>query len=255
MSYKKILRIKKLSNVVGCLKKFQAKRIELLLLVVIIVLMILCIMNLLIIPWKILNNSLFGLRIVIFVFLLISLICVIYNQIFRKKKKLFFGYYYCISIFASLINIGLTLLNFIFLLISCIVVTFRVKEYKEKKYDYKSILIIDIFSLIIFIAKLCLWYSDFIRIYAKTDENLKAYIDSKIIFYQSQNQKVVNVKINNDIDSTNKPNEKNFEEIKRKSIDDDIISNNKMINSEKQLNNINNSGRKKDDDISSVDTK
>ena len=256
MSYKKILRIQKLSNVVGCFKKFQAKRIELLLLVVIIVLIILCLMNLLIIPWKILNNSLFGLRIVILVFLLISLICIIFNQINRKRKKLFYGYYYCISFFASLINIGLTLINFLFLLISCIVVTFRVKEYKEKKYDYKSILIIDIFSLVVFIAKLFLWYSEFIRVYAKTDENLKEYIDSKIRFYQSQNQKVVNVKINNDIDSTNKPIEKNFEKIKgRKSIDDDVISNNKMINSEKQFNNINNSERKKDDDISSVDTK
>ena len=56
--YKKIIRIQKLSKVVGCLQKFEAKKIELLLLVVIIVLIILCLMNVLVIPWKILNKSL-----------------------------------------------------------------------------------------------------------------------------------------------------------------------------------------------------
>ena len=253
--YKKIIRIQKLSKVVGCLQKFEAKKIELLLLVVIIVLIILCLMNVLVIPWKILNKSLFGLRIVILVFLIISLICISYNQIFRKRKKLTFGYYYCISFFSSLINIGLTLINFLFLLISCFVVAHRVKNYQEKRYDYKSILVIDIFSLIIFISKFFLWYSEFLRVYAKTDGNLKDFIESKIRFYQSQNQKIVNVQINNDVGSVNKPNDKDFAKIKGKSIDDDVISNNKMINSEKQFHNINNSGSKKDDDISSVDTK
>ena len=143
-------------------------------------------------------------------------------------------------------------LIFLYLLISCIIVVIKVKEYKEKKYDYKSILIIDIVSLIIFIAKFCLWYSEFLRVYAKTDENLKEYIDSKIRFYQSQNQKVVNV-LKDDTSNTNKDNNNNFEKMKGKSLDDDTISNNKMeINSEKQFNN---SGRQKDDDISSVDTK
>jgi len=250
--YKKIKKIQRLSNLVGCLKKFQAKKIELLLLVVIIILLILCLINLVIIPWNIVKKPLLGLRIVILILLIISLISIIYNQITRKRKKLTFGYYYCIGFFSSLINVCLTILNFLYLLISCIIVVIKVKEYKEKKYDYKSILIIDIVSLIIFIAKFCLWYSEFLRVYAKTDENLKEYIDSKIRFYQSQNQKVVNI-LKDDTSNTNKDNNNNFEKMKGKSLDDDTISNNKMeINSEKQFNN---SGRQKDDDISSVDTK
>ena len=56
--YQKVKKIQKLSNLVGCLKKFYAKRIELLLLVIHIVLIILCIMNLLITPYKIVKKSL-----------------------------------------------------------------------------------------------------------------------------------------------------------------------------------------------------
>ena len=150
-------------------------------------------MNLLIIPWKILNKSLFGLRIVIIIILLISLIFITYNQIARKRKKINVGYYHFVGFFGCLFNIGLTIINFLFLLISCIVVSDGIRKYKEKVYDYKSIIIIDIFSLIFCIPNFFLWYSDFLRIYAKTDGNLKEFIDSKIRFYQSQNKKVVNI--------------------------------------------------------------
>ena len=260
--YQKILRIQQLSNIVGCLKKFQAKRIEILLLVVIIVLFILCLMNLLIIPWKILNKSLLGLRVVILIFFIISLICLSYNQILRKRRKLNFGYYYCIGYFGSLINIPLTIINFLFIFISCIVASIKVKNYKQKKYDYKSILVIDIFSLFVIIAQFFLWYYEYLLVYAKTDENLKDFVEAKIRFYQSQNQKVVNVELSDDnnnnhnkiINNPHKNDNENYND-KGKSLDEDIISSNKMEINEKPFRTNNNKKKKKDDDISSVDTK
>lgn len=257
--YQKVKKIQKLSNFVGCLKKFHAKRIELLLLVIHIVLIILCVMNLLITPYSIAKNSLFGLRIVILIFFIISILCLIFIQITRKKKKLSYGYYYFIAYFGTLISLGLCIINFLFILISTIVVTVRLKKYKGKKQDYKSILVIDIFSLLIIIAKFFLWYYEFLLILAKTDENLKDYIDAKIRFYQSQNKKVVNVElsyddnnnVNNNTDKNSQQN--NFEKVKEKSVDDDIISSNKMeINNEK----FGEKGKKKsDDDSASVETK
>jgi hypothetical protein len=260
--YQKILRIQKLSNLVGCLKKFQARRIEILLLVAIIVVIILCLMNLLTIPWKILTNSLFGLRVVILTFLLISLICLTYNQILRKRKKLTFGYYYWIGFIGTSINIPLTVINFLFILISCIISSVKVKNYKAKKYDYKSILVIDIFSLIVVIAQFFLWFYEFLLVYAKTDENLKDFIEAKIRFYQSQNQKVVNVELSDEnnnygINNVNDIHKRNIDGYinKGKSVDEDILSSNKVqIDKEKPYNN-NKIGKKKDDDTSSVETK
>ena len=259
--YQKILRIQKLSKLVGCLKRFQARRIELLLLVIIIVVIILCLMNLLTIPWKILTNSLFGLRVVILTFLLISLICLTYNQILRKRKKLTFGYYYCIGFIGTAINIPLTIINFLFILISCIISSVKVKNYKEKKYDYKSILVIDIFSLVVIIAQFFLWFYEFLLVYAKTDENLKDFIEAKIRFYQSQNQKVVNIELSDDNNNygTNNANDIHMKNIngyinKGKNLDEDIMSSNK-IEMDKEKPHNNNKIGKKDDDISSVDTK
>ena len=255
--YIKIKKIKKLSNLVGCLKKFHSKRIELLLLVIHIVLIILCVMNLLIIPYNIVKKSLLGLRIVILIFFIISLISLILIQIFRKRKKISYGVYYYIGYFGNLISLGLCLINFLFILISCIVVTVRLKKYKGKKQDYKSSLVIDIFSLLIVVAKFFLWYYEILLILARTDENLKDFIDAKIRFYQSQNQKVVNVELSvdnsNNSNNTNKNNQNKFEKVKEKSIDDDIISSNKMeINSEKfdekEI-------KKGDNDNASIDTK
>ena len=197
--YQKVKKIQKLSNLVGCMKRMQAKRIELLLLVVHFMIIILCLMNLLITPWSIIRSGLKGLRIVILTFFVISLICVIYNQIVRKKKILTIGYYYCVSFFGSLISQGLIILNFIFLLISCIIVVIEVKSYTAKNYDHKSILIIDIVSLIIIFALYFLWYSVFLLIYAKTDESIKEYVEKKIRYFQAQNQKIVNVKANQEL--------------------------------------------------------
>ena len=255
--YQKVKKIQKLSNLIGCMKRFEAKKIELLLLVVHFIIIILCIMNILIIPWKILNKSIFALRIVDLSFLLISLICLVYNQISRKLRKLSYGYYYCVGFFGSLFSILLIILNFLFILISCCVIVVKVRNYKEKRYDSNSILIIDVCSLVALIPMFFLWYSEFLRVYAKTDGSLKDYIDAKIRFHQSQNQKVVNVDLSNSKDSYKKSkiinNDINFNRIDEKNKENNISSKNKMeINNEKPINNRKNS---KDDDISSVETK
>lgn len=253
--YQKVKKIQKLSNLVGCMKRMQAKRIELLLLVVHFVIIILCLMNLLITPWSIIRSGLKGLRIVILTFFVISLICVIYNQIVRKKKILTIGYYYCVSFFGSLISQGLIILNFIFLLISCIIVVIEVKSYTAKNYDHKSILIIDIVSLIIIFALYFLWYSVFLLIYAKTDESIKEYVEKKIRYFQAQNQKIVNVELNED-NIKNKHNKNNINNnIDKNNMDYDFISTNKMEINEKQVIEKNKKNTKKEDDMSSVDTK
>ena len=254
MDYQKFKRIQKLSNLVGCIKKFSPGRIELLLLVVDFVLIILSIMNLLIIPWKKVYKELFGLRIVILTFLLISLLCLIYNQIFRKRKKLFFGYYYCIGFFGSLIStFFLTIIIFLFSLIGCIAAAIKIKNNKEKKYEYKSMLVIDIFTLFVLVAQFFLWYSEFLLIYAKADKNLKEYIEEKIRFYQSQNQKVVNVKISDDNNTNTNNKNNNFGNEKEKTVEDDVISTNKIDINEKGYTKKN--SKKKEDDTSSIDTK
>ena len=249
--YNKVLKINKLANIVGCLKKCEAKRIELYLLLIHLIIIILCIINLLITPWKILNNSLLVFRIFIISFLVISLGFLSYNQILRKMRKLTHGYYYIIAFFGTLFSIILILIDFLFIIISCFVVVHKIKKYNEVKYDYRSIIIIDVCSLLIIIIMFFLWYSDFLRIYARTDGSLKDFIDAKIRFYQSQNKKVVNVE--GEYSNDNKNNDiNNFEKIE-KNIEDDIRSSNKMdFNNEKPISNIK---IDKQDDISSVDTK
>ena len=249
--YNKVLKINKLANVVGCLKKVEAKKIELYLLLIHFIIIILGLINLLITPWKILNNSLFVLQIFILSFLVVSLVFLSYNQILRKIRKLTHGYYYIIAFFGTLFSIILILIDFLFILISCCVIVHKIKKYNEVKYDSKSIIIIDTCSLIIIIIMFFLWYSDFLRIYARTDGSLKDFIDAKIRFYQSQNKKVVNVE--GEYSNDNKNNDiNNFEKIE-KNIEDDIRSSNKMeFNNEKP---ISNNKIDKTDDISSVDTK
>jgi len=258
MDYQKIKRIQKLSNLVGCMKKFSPDRIELLLLIVHLVVIILSIMNLLIIPWKKVYKELFGLRIVILIFLLISLLCLIYILIFRKRKKLSFGYYYCIGFFGSLIStFFLFIIIFLYSLISCIAGAIKIKKNKEQKYEYKSMLVIDIFSLIVLVAQFFLWYSEFLLIYAKADKNLKEHIEDKIKFWQGQNKKVVNVEISDD-NNTNTVNknhiDNNFGKEKEKTVEDDVVSTNKIDMSEKEDYTKKNS-KKKEEDVSSVDTK
>ena len=147
--YKKILKIKKLSNLVGCMKKFPVRRIELLLLIVHFVIIILCLMNLFIMPWEALNESIFGIRIIILSFLIISILCLIYNQILRKRKKLLYDNYYCVGFYGTLISLVLNILNFILIFISCIIIIEKLKKNVEKTSYYQSILVIDIFSILI----------------------------------------------------------------------------------------------------------
>jgi hypothetical protein len=225
---KKAKKIQKISNLVGCMKRFQAKRIELLLLVVQIVTIILCIMNLLIIPSEVLNNSLKALRIVIIIFFGICLICLIYNQILRKRKILTMGCFYCISFYGSILSLILSIVNFIFILISCILVVNNIKK-QEKVIEHKSILTIDIFSLITDLALIFLWYTEFLIIYAKTNESIKEYVESNIRFFQSQNQKVVNVELNDEGISDNRKSNDLYNKM-----DSDIISSHKVEINEKE---------------------
>ena len=253
--YQKVKKIQKLSNLVGCMKRIQAKRIELLLLVGHFIIIILCLINLLTIPWSIIRSGLKGLRIVILIFFVISLICVIYNQIVRKKNIITIGYYFCVSFFGSLISQGLIIINFIFLLISCIIVVVEVKGYTLKHYDHKSILIIDIVSLIIIFVLFFLWYSAFLLIYAKTDDSIKVYVEKKLRYFQAQNQKIVNVDLNEG--NIKKRYSKNYikNNIDKNNIVDDSTSTNKIEINEKQIIEKNIKNIKKEADISSDATK
>ena len=251
--YQKVKKIQKLSNLVGCMIRVQPQKLELLLLLSHIVIIILSIMNLLIIPWKIVNNEIKILRIVIVSFFIFSLICVTYNQIERQRQNLTIGYYHCVSFFGSIISQILIIINFILLMISCILVTLKVKIYLEKIYDHKSILIIDIFSIIIVIAMIFLWYYIFLTIYAKTYESLNEYIETKMRFILSQNQKVVNIDFVDDNNMGDKKNMKNFKNIKNYSVDDEIMSANKVEITDKR--NESENSQKKEHDSSIVETK
>jgi hypothetical protein len=222
--YRKVKKIQRLSCLVGCLNRFSSGNIEIILISIHLIIIIFCIMNIFIIPWKILKNIFFPLRIVILAFLIISLICLGINLIFRRAKKLKFGYYY-IGFYCSIICIGLIILDFLLILFPLYFIIKKVKEYTEQKYDYKSILAIDIFSLLILIIMLFLWYSEILNVYAKLNftESLKEYIDSKLKFYLSQNAKIVTIEQGGKIEENC-----NDEGIPGKNMDyDDIISTNK----------------------------
>ena len=222
--YRKVKKIQRLSCLVGCLNKFSASNIEIILISIHLILFILCIMNLFIIPWNTLKHSLLSLRIVILTFIGISLICLIYNLICRKRKKLKFGHYIA-AIYCSFIGEILIILDFLFILISSIIIHNKIKNNKTKQFDTSSILTIDIFSLLIIFTIFFFWYAEILNIYAQinSNDNLKEYIDNKIKFYTSQNAKIVNVDYGkkNNIHINELP-EKKFDE------DDEINNNNKM---------------------------
>ena len=242
IEYKKIKRIQKLSCLVVCLNKFSASNIEIILICIHLILFILCIMNLFIIPWNTLKDSLEYLRIVILAFIGISLICLFYNFICRKRKKLKFCHYVA-AIYASFVGGLLIVLDFFFVLVSLIIVHNKIKGDKQKQLDTTSILAIDIFSLLIIFAILFFWYSEILNLYAQINsaDNLKEYIDNKIKFYASQNTKIVNV-------DYGKKNNFNDDEISDKKLenDDEINNNNKIgINGDKlsDSRNLNNSNK------------
>lgn len=195
--YKRVKKIQRYSCIISSLNRFSAQNIEIILLSIHLIEIILCLMNIFIIPWSILNRPLLSLRIVIIIFLAISIISVSFNLICRKTNKLKLKIYF-IALYASLLSIFLILLNFLFILISLIIVNLKIKAYTIKRYDYKSILAIDIFSLAILIPILFLWYAEILNAFAKIDANetLKDYIDNKIKFYMSQNAKIVNIELN-----------------------------------------------------------
>jgi hypothetical protein len=226
--YKKIKKIQKYSKFLGCLSRLKTRKNEIIFLVIHIIFLLFILMNLLIVPWKILKSALLGLRITILVFTSLSLICLIYDIICRKTKKLHIGITYLIGLYCSITSLGLMIFNFISIFISMIIIFTKVKKYKEKRYDYNSILAIDLISIIIFIIIVFLWLSEILNIYAKIDfnESLKDYIDEKIKQYLNQNEKIVNVEIGEKRLSYDMSNSNPID--KNKIISDDVISSNKM---------------------------
>ena len=222
--YLKVKRIQKLSCLVSCLNRFSSQNIEIILISIHLIIIILCVMNLFIIPWEEIVKSLWNLRLVIIIFLAISLLFIILTLIFQKQKKLKTNGFYYISFFGSLFSCLLIILDFLFIFISLIIVYRKIKK-NETKTNYTSVLTIDIFTLLIFIPIFFFWYAVILNIYARinSDESLKDYIESKIRFFMSQNAKIVNVELGQDKKIYNDVIiEKNLDNI------DEIISNNKI---------------------------
>ena len=225
--YNKTMRIKRLSNFVGCLKKFQSGNISLLLIIVHFITIILCVMNLFIIPWKNIETSLLVLRIIVLVFLGIELISISFNMIFSKRQKLGEKIFFCIGFYGSIISIISIVLNFIFILISVISVSVKIKASGQKtNAEYNSILTIEIGSLIIFLIEFFLWYYEIIVVYGvvKYDESIKEFVERKLKFLQSQNEKVVNVELGSKIHD----NLFNSRDMPAKHLDEDTTSNNRI---------------------------
>ena len=225
--YNKTMRIKRLSNFVGCLKKFQSGNISLLLIIVHFITIILCVMNLFIIPWKNVKTFLFVLRIIVLVFLGIELISISFNMISRKRQKLGGKYFFCIGFFGSIISIVSIALNFIFILISVISVCVKITKSGQKtNAEFNSILTIEICTLIILIIEFFLWYYEIIVVYGvvKYDESIKEFVERKLKFIQSQNEKVVNIKLSSQIHD----NITNSRDTPAKHLDEDSISNNRI---------------------------
>ena len=253
--YKKLKRIEKFSNVVGCLKRFNSGKIELFLIVLLIIILILCIMNILIIPFKPVNiRPLFGLRITIIFFFSVSLIVSSINKICRMRKKLNSGYTLCFGFFCSLGCLALVPINFLFTLIASIITYNKVKNFNGKtRYDYSSILAIDIFTLLITIVLFFFSYAEVLFVYSKVkdSESLKENIDNKKKHFESQNERVVNVEINEKY-SEKGDNKKNVNNQPRTNVEfDDITSSNKVnINNEDKESN-----KSKDDNIDNISNK
>ena len=225
--YNKTMRIKRLSNFVGCLKKFQSGNISLLLIIVHFITIILCVMNLFIIPWKNIETSLLVLRIIVLVFLGIELISISFDMIFSKRQKLGEKFFFCIGFYGSIISIVTIVLNFIFILISVISICVRIKKSGQKTtVEFNSILTIEIGSLLILLIEFFLWYYEIIVVYGvvKYDESIKEFVERKLKFLQSQNEKVVNVELGSKIHD----NIVNSGDMPAKHLDEDTISNNRI---------------------------
>jgi hypothetical protein len=184
-------------------------------------------MNLFIIPWKRVATFLLILRIIVLVFLGIELISISFNMIFRKKQKLEGKYFFCIGFYGSIISIISIVLNFIFILISVIRVSVKISKSGEKTTaEFNSILTIEICSLITLLIEFFLWYYEIIVVYGvvKYDESIKEFVERKLKFLQSQNEKVVNVELGSKIHD----NMANSRDIPPKHLDEESISNNRI---------------------------
>ena len=248
IEYQKLKRIQKFSNLVGCFKRFQCGRLELFLIVLHIIIILLCIMNILIIPHKELKiNSLFGLRIFIIAILALSLIICTLNKIFRSKKKFNSKSVFLIGFFGSLAALGFVPINFLFILISTIITNVKANNYKgDKRFDSSSMLAIDIFTILIIIGFFFFWYAEVLLVYSKIKENesLKEYIDAKKRYFESQNEKVVNVEINEKYYENNKGSVNTNNQGENNDFDDITSTNKVNINEDKR------SEKSKDDNIS-----
>ena len=237
IDYEKIQKVNKFSNFVGCLKRFNSGRVSLLILIIHFILIVLSFMNMFIIPWPMIKHSLFVLRVIILSLLGVSLICINYNIIIRKRKKLKLGCYYCFGIFGSILSTILIVIVFILIIISIIIIGKQVKTIElSKRRDYNSIIAIDIFSLVNVLGVFFLWYYEILTVYTKInyDESLKEFIDEKTSIYHSQNAKIVTVEIR----SNNEENEANRPDTQVKHLEEeDTISNNKIELSSENMGN------------------
>ena len=92
--------------------------------------------------------------------------------------------------------------------------------------EFNSILTIEICTLIILIIEFFLWYYEIIVVYGvvKYDESIKEFVERKLKFIQSQNEKVVNIKLSSQIHD----NITNSRDTPAKHLDEDSISNNRI---------------------------
>ena len=195
--YKKIMRVKKLSKIVGWLNKFQARRLEVLLIIGHLIQILLNIINLLIIPWNVLKTYLKGFRIFILCLILYSLLIISFNKIFRNRKKIHEGNFYKFSLYNSYISICSIVFSFFFTIIFSLVTINEIKNYKKKNFDRHSILLVDVFISIVHIILFFLWYAEILRIMVKTDAALNLFLDARARHIESQNVRVVNVELKN----------------------------------------------------------
>ena len=239
--YKKITKVKKLSKIVGWLNKFQAKRLEILLIIIHLFQILLNIINLLLIPWSILKTYLKAFRIIILLLILYSLLIVSLNKILRNRKKIHDGFFYKIALNNSYVSICFIIFSFLFTIIFSLVTINEINNYKEKNYNTHSILLVDVFIALVHIIIFFFWYAEILRIMVKTDAALNLFLEAKARNIESQNKKVVNVEMKN---KNNVEDEVNYEQVNN--------DKNKEINKNKYQQDIR-EDIKNDDDLKSSD--
>ena len=107
-------------------------------------------------------------------------------------------------------------------------------------------MLIDIFTILIIIGFFFFWYAEVLLVYSKIKENesLKEYIEAKKRYFESQNEKVVNVEINEKYYENNKGSVNTNNQGENNDFDDITSTNKVNINEEKKKK------KSKDDNIS-----